>query len=535
MANEEGAKFVDTIRTKLQAIFAPPSSKQQTTEYREPASAWNVWKEVRNWYEEALRSPQSRREKYKKYRFLDENLPEASVALNAYADNIVSGTLGGEETYYVVIEDGTPKAEDIETLIADTEKRTGVKEQIWEIARDLNRDGDVFAEVVVAENGSDDYGIDKLKVLPTDTMFVDVDERGVVKDPAVPYYQLKDNFGDLANEANRIKFDWWRIIHFKVGSAVYGVDRGLFSKAAIRIGKQLIWMDDALVLNRASKAWMRYAYLIDTSGLSTDQAFDFVERFMDRVKRRDIIDRETGQISPTDSPLLPDEDIGLPVTGAGKTDIKQLFGDSNIGRIDDVYYLQNKFFMCVSLPKAYASIEEGTRSKATLTQLDVQFARAVRRRQNSLKPGLEQFYKLVFTLAHIDPESFKWSIEFPEMATADEMLKWEIEAVKANIAKAYAIDIGAVNTQYVLKELLGMDDDEILKYGTVAPDDVDATAENVRLPHDLAARIRRDPAIRAMLDDLNDIVAWREAREQATKDGHVVGITRDGDLKDKWK
>jgi len=535
MANEEGAKFVDVIRTKIQSLFAPPDSKQQTTEYREPKTAYNVWKEVRNWYEEALRSPQSRREKYKKYRFLDENLPEASVALNAYADNIVSGTLGGEETYYVVIEENIPNADEIETLIEATEKRTGIKEQIWEVARDVNRDGDVFAEVVVANEGPDDFNISKIKILPAESMFVDVDERGVINDPALPYYQLKDNFGDLTNKANRIEFDWWRIIHFKLGTATYGVDRGLFSKAAIRIGKQLIWMDDALVLNRASKAWMRYAYLIDTTGLSTDQAFDFVERFMDRVKRRDIIDRDSGQISPTDSPLLPDEDIGLPVTGTGKTDIKQLFGDSNVGRIDDVYYLQNKFFMCVSLPKAYASIEEGTRSKATLTQLDVQFARAVRRRQNALKPGLEQFYKLVFTLAHIDPESFTWSIEFPEMATADEMMKWEIEQIKAGIAKTYAIDIGAVNTQYVLKELLGMDDDEILKYGTVPPDDINATVESVKLPHDLAARIRRDPGIRAMLDDLNDIVAWREAREQATKDGRVVGVTRDGDLKGKWK
>lgn len=522
-------KFVDTVRKGLARFFFGPLDPRASTELR-PPDRFGMSSLLRDWrsqYTDLMGIAGSRSDKYDQYNYLDKNLAEASASLNVYADNVVSGTVGGDDSYYVMIDEDEPNIDEIEQIVEDAEDRTLIKDMIWSIARDLNRDGDVFGEIVIGKEPGEEMQLVKLKMLPTKEIIAVVDERGVWKDPKFPYAQI------VAGTMEPIPFDWWRIVHFKVGNDIYGVDNSLFANAALRIGRQLIWVDEALVLARLSRAWQRFAYMIDTGKLGPDDALAFVERFMSRLRtQRTIADKTTGRTTLMDAPLLPDEDIGIPVGENSKADVKPLSGDSNVGNIRDVEYLQTKFLMATTTPKAYVALEEGVNAKATLGQIDVQFARQVRRRQQSLIPGLRQFYKLAFILAGRDPDSFKWEIVFPELATTDEMIKWEILAVKSGIAKVLAVDAGVVNNLYIMKELLGFDDEEIQKYAAVTNDGQgdggdgqgDMGIGAVQIPPQLAAMVRKDPEIRAMLHDLKDIVAARAARDEITAGKKAVGI-----------
>lgn len=546
MEDERPTPFLGLVRRKLGQYFSlgePAPEKSTEIRIQEPGLGFSgffqSWKDL---YADLMGEGQSRAEKYDQYLYLDKNLAEAAATLNVYSDNVVSGTVGGEENYYVEIDEDESNVDELEEIVSHAEKQTNIKDQVWDISRNLTRDGDEFEEVVLGDLGQG-YGLEllKLKKLPVKEIEANIDERGALRDAKIPYRQRP------AGSSKFVPLDWWRIIHFKVGNDVYGIDKSIFANASLRIGRQLIWVDEALVLARMSRAWLRFAWMIDTGKLSPDDAFAYVQKFMNRLKEKRVIsDKTTGKTSVIDAPLLPDEDVGIPVGENSKADVKPLTGDTNLSNIGDVQYLQNKFLMACTMPKAYVSLEEGVNAKATIGQLDVQFARQVRRRQQSLKPGLRKFYELVFILAGKDPDSFKWDIVFPELATTDEMMKWEMLNLKAGIAKQLAVDIGVVNNDYVMRELLDFDDEMVQKYGqtltapktpTPPPGTPGATglpgmevppgggqAQTVQLPPETASMALKDPQVRAILCDLKDIVASKLMRDKAIENKKKVGV-----------
>lgn len=534
---EKNIGFVSLVRSKLTDFVFGDIGKERpkTTEYiPQTDGIYRALKAMsKEWASDMYETTLSRNDKYKRYKNLDMNLAEASASLNVYADNIVSGAIGGEENYKVTIDPGASEAPKAIEVVEFTERKTGIKDYIWDIARDLTQDGDVMEEICIYGETKKGFYIGKLKNLPTGQIFANVDERGVWVDEVKPYYQKKEP----TQSTKDAEFDWWRLIHFKVGRGLYGVDRSIFANASNRIGRQLIYIDDALVLARISRAWMRYAFFIDVTGLPEGQKWEFVDAFMSRVRRTDVVDRETGRINYIDAPLMPDEDIGIPVEKESAADVKTLVGDMNIGNIEDVHYLQTKFLMAMNMPKAYVAIEEGTRAKATLTQIDVQFARQVRRRQRALLPGLKKFYRIAFILAGLDPDAFKWDIVFPEMATTDEMLKWEMLKVKAEIAKILVVDVAAVNTDWVLEVILEMNEADIKRYKAIlSPKESEGGGGGfgaMTLPAETLRIIKTDPYIRQCLEDFMDLVALKETNEEARRSMKEVGLKREKKLKDR--
>ena len=95
--------FVDKIMTAILATgtagSSVPAGAEKTTE--RPVKGLQSF--IRKAYYDLLLQSQDRKDKYKKYDYLDMNLAEGSSALNIYADNIVSGSIGGAENYKVVI------------------------------------------------------------------------------------------------------------------------------------------------------------------------------------------------------------------------------------------------------------------------------------------------------------------------------------------------------------------------------------------------------------------------------------------------
>jgi len=532
MAQEENIGFVNTVRNFLSVVFKDRTidePTQRTTELRSPTPSGGSWyKIMKKWYLDILTYSGNRNDKYDKYEFLDRNLSEASCGLNIYADNIVSGAIGGEENYSVFIDKTAINKEQIEAVVKEAEQRTKIKDYVWDIARDLTCFGDDFEELVIGSDGNGKYFPAKLKQLPPKEIFANVDERGVCTDTDFPYLQKRDEW-----DKEGTKFDWWRLIHFKLGRDVYGVNKSIFANASQRIGRQLLWIDDSMVLARMTRAWMRYAFHVDTTGMSSDDAWDFAEKWLERVKRKEVIDRDTGRLNISDSPPLPDEDMVIPTKEGTKQGVEVLSGDMNIGNIEDVKYFQSKFLMALNIPKAYVGLEEGVRSKATLGQIDIQFARQVRRRQTSLIPGLKRFYELTFILAGLNPMAFRWDIVFPELATTDELLKYEMLRIKADIAKIFATDIGALNNMWIYTELLGFTEEEIENYALVPPGE---TSESyTQLPSYVADMIRKDPYVRQLLDDLKDIIVYKTDRDNKVEGMKSVGEEREEELRDRWE
>ena len=85
--------FIAKISQALSKFLSSTMTPTRTTEFRKPG---DLAGHISKMYFDLLIQSQSRKDKYDKFDYLDNNLAEATAALNIYADNIVSGSIGAK-------------------------------------------------------------------------------------------------------------------------------------------------------------------------------------------------------------------------------------------------------------------------------------------------------------------------------------------------------------------------------------------------------------------------------------------------------
>jgi hypothetical protein len=156
-----------------------------------------------------------------------------------------------------------------------------------------------------------------------------------------------------------------------------------------------------------------------------------------------------------------EEDFFVGVTKESKANVDVLQGATNLGNIRDVEYFQTKLFAGLKVPKAFVGLEKDVKAKATIVEEDIQFARTVGRIRKGLRIGLKQLFNYQLILQGIAPAEGLYVISFEPISMVDEMRKWTMEKLKAEVAKLYRIDMSLLSDRFILKKFLGMSDEEI--------------------------------------------------------------------------
>ncbi len=397
------------------------------------------------YYFKQMQLERTRKAKYGDYRVMDDDYVEVSSALDLYADNATKERDEEGSAFEIISED--PKAKNILGEMVD---RTKLQEAMWDTAREIAKMGEAFDEVVVAE----DELIVKTKSLQQETIFLQRDDQG--GEPDKPYIQKHGETGSLIAE-----FERWQIVHWKNGGSkkMYGES---ILKPIRRVYKQLQMMEDGMVIGRLTRSHMRLKFLIDVEGMTPEEAEEHIANVKNSVKKKRMVNPYTGQLETAQNPLSAEEDLFLGVRKDSKADVDAIQGATNLGNIRDVEYFQNKLFAGLC-PKAYLGFEKDVNAKATLTEQDIQFARRVSRIRKGLRAGLMQLGNTQLILLGVMPRKDLYKVKFAPISMVDEMRKWTMEKLKADVAKIYKVDVGILTDEYLLKHFVGVPDDEIEK------------------------------------------------------------------------
>jgi hypothetical protein len=381
------------------------------------------------------------------HKFAANHIIISNSALDIYADNSVAGEESEEQRFAVDSED-----DKIKEVLTDINKRTRIDQEIWPLTRDLCKYGDEFEEIVVNSAGL----VVRLKALPQDEMFRNEDQYGLLLEERA--FEQKDK----ATKKVLAKFEPWQISHFRNRTSRKGqYGTSIFSPAR-RLFKQLQMMEDGMVVARLSRSHMRYVYMIDVGEMAPAEAEAHVESVKRRIKKKRRLNPITGKFDVISNPMSAEEDMFVGVRNGSPAGVKTLDGQNRLGMIKDVEYFQNKMFTVIKVPKSWLGLERDVNAKATLSGQEVQFARTIRRIQHvSLKNGLKKIYDIGLLLQGYDLTKVKYEILFPAIKTIDEVRKWEIEKVRAEVAKIYGIDIGVLTDDFILSHFLDLTDEEI--------------------------------------------------------------------------
>jgi len=178
------------------------------------------------------------------------------------------------------------------------------------------------------------------------------------------------------------EFQNYEIAHFRLLGDTNFLPYGKsMLEGARKLYKQLVLMEDAMLIHRIMRAPEKRIFKIDIGNIPPAEVDQYMQNIINQMKKTPLVDERTGDYNLRYNMQNLLEDFYLPVRGGqAGTQIETLAG-LQYQAIEDVEYLKSKIFAALKVPKAYLGFDESLEGKATLATLDIRFARTIERIQ----------------------------------------------------------------------------------------------------------------------------------------------------------
>lgn len=322
-------------------------------------------------------------------------------------------------------------------------------------------------------------------------LFIDVSpEYGVMNAYPIPITEIEREEGFDPEDPSAVRFRWisrgnqklenWQVVHFRLlGNDAFLPYGSSVLESARRIWRQLILIEDAMLVYRVIRAPERRVFYIDVGNISPEDIPTFMKGAQESLKRNKVVDKSTGRVDLRYNPLSVDEDYFLPVRGGETgTKIETLAGGQNTAAIEDVQYIQKKLFAAIKIPRAYLGYDEDVGSKATLAQEDIRFSRAIQRIQKTVLSELNKL-AIIHLYSHgfegDDLLDFDLKLSNPSSIAQQQKL----ELIKTRFDIAGSAPEGVVDRNWIRKNVMGLtnSDIELVERGRIEDKKKDAEVD----------------------------------------------------------
>jgi len=251
----------------------------------------------------------------------------------------------------------------------------------------------------------------------------------------------------------------WDFIHWRLGSMApedpaHG--RSLLMSAR-RTYKFLSLMEQAVVLFRLRRHPDRLKWTVDTGDMSPEEFNAHVQMLQQSLRKNVLIDPDTGQVRGDLNPLSFDEDIFVPQSEGGGTDVSLLSGSTQGVNILDMDYYRKKLCGCLRVPPDFMGFSDtsGTlEAKTPLASQDIRYCRGVRQLQMAYLIGVTTLGQIDLAARGLDPFDKKhdFTAHLRPVTYLDELEMANAAEVKVRVIESM-LDVG---------DRLGLDKDKWL-------------------------------------------------------------------------
>ena len=372
-----------------------------------------------------------------------ESTPEIASALDIYAEETCAPDAYGKSLH--IYSENRKIKELLETLFYDT-LNIDFNLVMW--VRNLCKYGDFF----LFNDISPEYGI--INAYPIAITEMEREEGFDAEDPsAVRFRWITQGNQSLEN---------WQVTHFRLlGNDAFLPYGSSVLESARRIWRQLILIEDAMLVYRVIRAPERRVFYIDVGNVPPEDVPNYLEQAKASLKSNKVVQKSSGNVDLRYNPMSVDEDYFIPVRGGDSgTKIDSLAGGQNTSAIEDVEYIQKKLFAALKIPKAYLGYDEDIGSKATLAQEDIRFSRTIIRIQKTILAELNKM-AMIHLYAHgFDNEDlleFELQLSNPSSIAQQQKL----ELINTKFAIASSAPEGMVSKTWIRKNVMGFTRDEM--------------------------------------------------------------------------
>jgi len=229
---------------------------------------------------------------------------------------------------------------------------------------------------------------------------------------------------------------------------------------ARRTWRQLILMEDAVMVYRIVRSPERRVFYIDVGNVSPENIPAYMQKVQTQLKRNQIVDSSTGRVDLRYNPLSTDEDYWVPTRGEHSSKIETLPGGQFTGDIDDLVYIQNKLFAALKIPKSYLGYEQDINAKSTLSQEDVRFARTIQRIQMIFAKELNRLAIIhLYSMGYRGSDLINFELGMANPSTISELQNLELYRTRFEVASI--AQEGFFDRHFVYKKIFKLNDNDI--------------------------------------------------------------------------
>ena len=325
--------------------------------------------------------------------------------------------------------------------------------------RNMCKYGDFYLKMEVSEK----YGV--YNVIPLSVYEV-VREEGT--DPENPSYTrfTMDPNGLASGATNTIRRDQFQLENYEIAHFRLLTDSNYlpygrsFLEPSRKVFKQLMLMEDAMLIHRIMRAPEKRTFYINVGAIPPEQVEQFMKETVSKMKKTPYIDQNTGDYNLKYNMQNISEDFYIPVRGNDNSTKIETTKGLDYDGTTDIEYLKNKMMAALKIPKPYLGYEEGIEGKSTLAGMDVRFARTVEKIQRIVESELTKIALVhLYSQGFTDEQLVDFSLELTTPSIIYEQEKIELFTAKTTVA-GDMIDKGLFSKDWVYENVFGLSPDQ---------------------------------------------------------------------------
>ena len=325
--------------------------------------------------------------------------------------------------------------------------------------RNMAKYGDMYLKLEVSEK----FGI--YNVIPLSVYEVVREEGTDPENPSYTRFTLDPN-GLASGATNTIRRDQFSLENYEVAHFRLLTDSNYlpygrsFLEPARKVFKQLMLMEDAMLIHRIMRAPEKRVFYINIGNTDPDNVEQFMSDTANKMKKTPYIDQQTGDYNLKFNVQNMTEDFFIPIRGNdASTRIDTTKGLDYEGTAD-IEYLKNKMMAALKIPKPFLGYEEGVEGKSTLAGMDIRFARTVERIQRIIESELQKIALVhLYAQGFSDDQLVDFSLELTTPSVVYEQEKVELFTSKTAVAQTM-IDNKIFSKDWVYEQIYGLSPDE---------------------------------------------------------------------------
>jgi hypothetical protein len=386
----------------------------------------------------------SKTELYTDYEVMDQDAI-ISTTLDIYADETVLKDDFGDVLRISSDNENIKKI--LHNLFYDI---LNIEFNLWPWVRNMCKYGDFYLHLDIQE----EIGI--VNVNPMSAYEIIREEGMNINNPY--HVQFKQLGG------GNIIYENFEIAHFRLltDSNFLPYGRSIIEPAR-KVWKQLMLMEDAMLIHRIMRAPEKRIFKIDVGNIPPNEVDTYMQRIINQMRKTPYVDERTGDYNLKFNMMNMLEDYFLPVRGGSSgTSIESLAG-MEYQSIEDIEYLKNKMMASLKVPKAFVGYEGEVSGKGMLAAQDVRFARTIERVQRIV---ISELYKIaivhLYAQGYKDAELLEFELTMTSPSTIYEQEKLTLYATKVDLAKSM-LEGKVMSRQWIFENIFNFNSNEILK------------------------------------------------------------------------